>query len=188
MGLGAYESVPPNKTSWRRPCTSPRMVLTPFRVDNNFAPHFKIQSAAVESYRVVCGSTHQAIENKKIVQRSTYDPLTCKHLRTRFDILAAKLEGTDGRIRDHADLRCVSSCARLVAVCLSGSCWTIDHSSSIGFRSELFPGHSPFSPRSAGGCLGTTAGLWRSDALEPRPAWRWLLIFQPLNFGLFRIL
>ena len=28
--------------------------------------------------------------------------------------------------------------------CLSRSCWTIDHSSSIGFRSRLFPGHSSF--------------------------------------------
>ena len=73
-----------------------------------------------------------------------YCPRTSKHLRTRFGILATRVGSTDGWIRDHADLSCVSSCARLVAgVCLSRSFWTIAHSSSMGFRSELFPG--PFS-------------------------------------------
>ena len=33
------------------------MVLTPFRVDNNFAPHFKIQSAAVARDSIVDDSS-----------------------------------------------------------------------------------------------------------------------------------
>ena len=91
-------------------------------------------------------STPQTIGNKKVVLGSMCCPQTSKHSEHgSADLLATRLESTDGWIRDHADLSCVSSCARLVAgFCLSTSCWTIDPSSSIGFRLGLFPGHSSF--------------------------------------------
>ena len=112
-------------------------------------------------------------------------PRTSKHLRTRFGILATRLESTDGWIRDHANLSCLSSCARLVAdSCLVRSCWMISHSSSMGFQVRTVPWPFLRSPKSAAGFLATTAGLWRSDySLVPRLEWIRSLTFQPPAVG-----
>ena len=78
-----------------------------------------------------------------------YCPRTSRHLRTRFGILASRWESTDHWARDYADLSYVFSCAMLVVgFCSSRSrLWMIVHSSSMRFRSGLFPGHSSFAQK-----------------------------------------
>ena len=97
-------------------------------------------------------------------------PGTCKHFRTRFGILTTRLESTEGPTWNHADLSCFPSCASLVAgSCFSLSGWRIADSSSTEFKSGLLSDQSSFGQK-WGRCLDTTAGLWQSDALKPRPA------------------
>ena len=106
-------------------------------------------------------------------------PTDTNALQMRLGMLATRLLSTDGLIFDNAHLSCVCRILRLAAgFCLSGLCWTIAQSFSIGFQS----GHTSFLQKSVRLAVRFApplcrfalphhlAGPWRSDESAHRPA------------------